>query len=329
MTALRNGLRAGLGLLLMASMFAVPMLTARAGGSYSMTVDHDAPDGPDPVTVNFDASFDVKVTNNSGSPQTIEIDATTDGPGFITWYKQDKWNCEPVIEGGPLRTTIVHASDLGKAGQVDCTTVSDVANSDSIHLHLVARAPSGAPNTLGVSVLLLNTKSSPVTDQVDVVAQTGDDASGFIPADGGKIKTDGKPTPDDDTNSVIRTLNGSGPGGVFDLHDLQPGDPDFEEICGNHDCDGKIVEVDIPDGYNNKQNPPKLKIVYDETVAGAGEDATIWIKKDGQDPEVVPACDVDGIAKPHPCHGPAHVKKNGDIRYVVYLLSGDPLCGKH
>src|SRR4051812_1248427 len=111
MTALRNGLRAGLGLALLASMFAVPMSAARAGGSYNMTVDHLPPDGPDPVTVNFDASFDVTVTNNSGSPQTIEIDATTDGPGFVTWYKQDKWDCQPVGGGGggPLRTTIVHA----------------------------------------------------------------------------------------------------------------------------------------------------------------------------------------------------------------------------
>jgi hypothetical protein len=294
-----------------------------------MTVDHDPPDGPDPVTVSFDASFDVRVTNNSGSPQTIDIDATTDGPGFITWYKQDKWDCSPSGGGGPLRGAIVHAPDLGKAGEVDCSTVSQVANGDSIHLHLVAKAPSSAPNTLGVSVLLLNTKSSPLDDQVDVVDQTGDDASGFLPADGGKLKTDAKPTPDDDTNSVIKTLNGAGPGGVFDLHDLSPGDSDYLDICGNGTCDGKVVEVDIPDGYNDKQNPPKLKIIYDETAVGAGEDATIWIKKGNGDPEIVPACDVDGIAKPHPCHGPAHVKKNGDIRYVVYLLSGDPLCGKH
>ena len=329
MTAIRNAARACLGVAIVASMFAVPMMTASAGGSYSMTVDHASPDGPDPVTVNFDASFDVKVTNNTGSPQTIEIDATTDGPGFVTWYKQDKWDCQPVGGGGPLRTTIVHPSDLGQAGEVDCTTLSDVANSDSIHLHLVAKAPSTAPNTLGVSVLLLNTKSSPVDDHVDVVDQTGDDAQGFIPADGGKIKTDAKPTPDDPTNSVIKTLNGAGPGGVFDLHDLQAGDPGFQEICGTHDCDGKIVQVDIPDGYNNKQNPPKLKIVYDQTAAGAGEDATIWIQKGSADPEIVPACDIDGVAKPHPCHGPAHTKKNGDIRYVVYLLSGDPLCGKH
>src|SRR5436190_1937906 len=166
MTAIRYVSRTGLGLVLMASMFAVPMMAARAGGSYTMTVDHQAPDGPDPVTVNFDASFNVKVTNNTGSPQVIEI----------------------------------------------------------------------APNTVGVNVLLLNTKSSPVDDHVDVVDKTGDDASGFLPADGGKLKTDGKPNADDNTNSVIRTFNGSGPGGVFDLHDLQPGDPDFEEICGSHDC---------------------------------------------------------------------------------------------
>jgi hypothetical protein len=56
-------------------------------------------------------------------------------------------------------------------------------------------------------------------------------------------------------------------------------------------------------------------MVYDETVVDAGEDATIWIKKDGQDPQVVPPCEVDGVAKPHPCRGLAHVKRNGDIRY--------------
>src|SRR6478672_9165418 len=103
MTAIRYGLRAGLGLLLLTSMFAVPMLAARAGGSYNMTVDHAAPDGPDPVTVNFDASFDVRVTNNTGSPQTIEIDATTDGPGFVTWYKQDKWTCDAVSPSFTVR----------------------------------------------------------------------------------------------------------------------------------------------------------------------------------------------------------------------------------
>ena len=332
MTAIRYGLRAGLGALLLASMFAVPVMTARAGGSgsYTMTVDHAPPDGPDPVTVNFDASFDVMVTNNSGSAQTIDIDATTDGPGFITWYKQSKWDCQPSGGGGgPLRGTIVHPSDLGQAGEVDCSTFSQVANGDSIHLHLVAKAPSTAPNTLGVNVVLLNTKSEPVPDHVDVVDKTGDDAQGFIPAEGGKIKTDGQPDEQDNTNSVIRTFNGSGPGGVFELHDLAPGDPGYEDICGNGNCDGKVIEVEVPDGYTHRQNPPRLRLVYDKTVVGAGKDATIWIKKGNADPEIVPACDVDGIAKPHPCHGPAHVKHNGDIRYTVYLLSGDPLTAKH
>jgi hypothetical protein len=38
MTAIRYVPRTGLGLVLLVSMSAVPMLTARAGGSYSMTV---------------------------------------------------------------------------------------------------------------------------------------------------------------------------------------------------------------------------------------------------------------------------------------------------
>src|SRR5437868_883146 len=144
MTAIRYGLRVGLGTLLLASMFAVPMMTARAGGSgpYTMTVDHAPPDGPDPVP-----------------------------------------------------------------------------------------------------------------DHVDVVDKTGDDAQGFIPAEGGKIKTDGQPDEQDNTNSVIRTFNGSGPGGVFELHDLAPGDPGYEDICGNGNCDGKVIEVEVPDGYTHRQNP--------------------------------------------------------------------------
>jgi hypothetical protein len=176
-----------------------------------------------------------------------------------------------------------------------------------------------------VAVRVVHGVATSDEETTTAVEPDGDSVTGFIPADGGKLKTDGKPNENDDTNSAIRTLPGAGPGGVFTLMDEDAPN----NFCGGADCDGKVVEVVLPDGYNDKQNPPKLKLIFDVTVAGNGEDATIWMKKGDADPVVVPECDVDGVARPHPCHGPAHTKRNGDIRYVVYLLSTDPIFGKH
>jgi len=322
---LRYGFRAGVGLLVMTSMFAVPTVASHAGESpdFNVGVNDASPDGPDPVTVDFDVSYDVRVKNNSGTAETPQIHAFTDGQRFVSYYSKDAWNCFDNSSTGPiLRTPLPNTSDVLCDGPV-------MPAGDVSHLHLVVKAPSETGEFLGVDATETSTDSE---DQELTTAQNdqnGDDATGFLPPDGGKISTDGKPTPEDPTNSSIKTFFGSGPGGVFDLHDLAPGDPGYEDICGNGNCDGKVVRVDIPRGYNDEQNPPKLKIVYDETAAGAGEDATIWIKKEGHDPQIVPPCNVNGIANPHPCHGPAHVKRNGDVRYIVYLLSGDPLCGKH
>jgi hypothetical protein len=321
--ALRYASRAVLGFLLLTSMFVVPMLVARGGSGLAVTIDHDPPDGPDPVTVGFDASFDITVTNTTGSPQSAQVFATTDGQKFVTWYPQDKWDCFPPKSTDFGAASIVHPSDLS-GDTVECDRTSQIQAFGHSHLHLVVKAQPN-PGNLELDV----TSPDPASDTIQVVDKTGEDAAGFIPADGGKIKTDGKPDEIDDTNSVIKTQDGSGPGGVFELHDLSPGDPDYQDICGNGTCDGKVVEVEIPHGYTHRRNPPKLKLIYDKTAAGAGEDATIWIKKGTDDPQIVPECDIDGVAKPHPCHGPAHVRRNGDVRYTVYLLSGDPLCGKH
>ena len=90
-----------------------------------------------------------------------------------------------------------------------------------------------------------------------------------------------------------------------------------------------LVQVIIPKSYNTEENPPKLKLVYDETVSDKGEEGTIYGQKDDGTIFIVAECDVDGVAEPSPCHGPAHTKNNGDVRYFVYLLSGDPIFGKH
>ncbi len=336
MQKLRYLLRAGLGLVVLAGMFLVPIIArAEVSSNLTLTINDDAPDGPDPVTTGLDVSFDVRVHNSGGAAGTPEVTAHTEGNHFITWYSNDSWDCNPT--GGPsiAPKAVVQAPNLGNDIACDGPTMGPNATS---HLHLVVKAPFDAGDfRTDVSVTDIGGFAvihgvNTTSDFEDTTAEdpTGDNATGFIPPEGGKIKTDGKPDSEDNTNSAIRTLNGSGPGGVFSLDDLQPGDPDFDpNLCGGDNCDGKVVEVVLPDGYNDKQNPPKLKLIFDVTVAGAGEDATIWMKKGNADPVVVPECDIDGIAKPHPCHGPAHTKKNGDVRYTVYLLSTDPIFGKH
>jgi hypothetical protein len=327
-------------MLVLASMFVVPLIAHAGGGTadLSASITDASPDGPDPVTEGFDTSYDIRIQNHGpDDAHGVQVDISTTGERFVTWYPKTHWTCSDSFTD--FGTAVSHAPDL--SGQSIMCTNDDpsIPAHDGSHFHVVVRAPSFSPpspdtfrtSVDGITELDFDPDSSnnTATEETEVVPKTGDDASGFLPPDGGKLKTDGQPDANDDTNSAIRTFAGSGPGGVFELHDLSPNDPDYQDICGNGGCDGKVIEVLIPRGYRDEQNPPKLKMIYDVTAAGAGQDATIWIKKEGQAPQVVPPCDVDGIAKPHPCHGPAHVKHNGDIRYVVYLLSGDPLCGKH
>src|SRR5207253_1591383 len=175
-----------------------------------------------------------------------DIDAQTTGNHFVSWYSNDAWTCGPpssVSLGAPI---IVRQNDLS-GNEVECTR-SAMASGGVSHLHLIVRAP-GAPGTFDLGVTELNTDANASEQTTAQDNQSGDDATGFLPPDGGKIRTDGQPTPGDDTNSSIRTFLGSGPGGVFKLHDgASP-----QDICGGQPCDGKVVEVDIPDGYNDKQ----------------------------------------------------------------------------
>lgn len=341
MQKLRYLLRAGLGLAVVASMFVVPFI-ARAGTNsvdLSVTISDGTPGGntpprgPDPVTEGFDVSYYIEVTNNGADPTSgsVTLDANTTGARFITWYPQDEWTCSGGGDGtgGFGFATVVHANDLN-GNSISCDGPSIAANGSST-FNLVVKAPSPGSFTTDVHVFSsgdneANPNDNDATEQTTSQAKDGDNATGFLPPDGGKLKTDGQPDETDDTNSSIKTIRGSGPGGVFELHDQNAPN----NFCGGNDCDGKVVEVVLPDGYNDKQNPPKLKLIYDVTAAGDGENATIYGQKP-PDPTIfeVPKCDVDGVAKPHPCEGTPHVKKNGDIRYVVYLLSGDPIFGKH
>ena len=91
MTAIRNAARACLGVAIVASMFAVPMMTASAGGSYSMTVDHASPDGPDPVTVNM-PELAVALPVTTGLPMSRAVHGGgTAGVGVASTEQRSRW----------------------------------------------------------------------------------------------------------------------------------------------------------------------------------------------------------------------------------------------
>jgi hypothetical protein len=302
----------------------VPILAhAGKGLDASVNINDEAPDGPDPVTTGLNVSYDVRVHNNGPDPFVAEVEAQTTGARFITWYPQgpSEWECS---ESGPSDfSRIVHAPDLsGDAVSCDGPLLDE---GDTSHLHLVVKAPED-PGVFTTEVTVSLDGFPDDVESTTAEERTGDDVTGFIPEDGGRLKTDRRPDEIDNTNSVIRTRNNSGPGGVFDLHDTEEGPNDF---CGGQDCDGKFVVIEIPKGYKNEENPPRLKLVYDESIAEAAEDATIYGQKDDGPIFVVPECDVNGIAEPSPCHGPALLKNNGDVRYLIYILSGDPIFGRH
>jgi hypothetical protein len=151
-----------------------------------------------------------------------------------------------------------------------------------------------------------------------------DDSTGFIPKGGGTVTTGNNPTAGDPTDASV-TLPGGGPGGVVSIHEEAPPD----NFCGGDDCSGKAVLVQIPDGYENPNRPPRLVLKYDVTVVRPKGGAKIYIQKGSETPVVVPLCSQHGVANPSPCVGSRQRLPNGDLRVTILLLSGDPLCGKH
>ena len=297
---------------------------------FGITKSDAAPNGPDPVTAGNNVAYALNVTNN-GPDDATGVAVTDDLPPEASFVSASGpgWNC--IYDGE------VH--------RLFCTRGA-LANGVTRSIIIVVKAPSTPPDGCEADSEL----ASCITDSAEVSAAgpddefdgnpdndnatestevqpkpaNSDDSTGFVPKGGGTVTTGNNPNAADPTDASV-TLPGGGPGGVVSIHEQVPPD----NFCGNDDCSGKAVLVQIPDGYENPNQPPRLVLKYDVTVVRPKGGAKIYIQKGSETPVLVPLCTEHGVANPSPCIGSRQRLPNGDLRVTVLLLSGDPLCGKH
>jgi uncharacterized repeat protein (TIGR01451 family) len=287
-----------------------------------------APNGPDPVTAGNDVSYQIDVTNN-GPDDSTGVAVTDDLPPGTSFVSAtgNGWTCDfdsesrtvfctrdGLVEGGTRSINVVlRAPDPAPDG---CQANGDLASciTDSATVDFSGPDDQFDPNT--------SNNTATETTEVQPRPQNPDQSTGFVPPEGGKVTTGNNPTAADNTDATVKLP--PGPGGVVNIEEMTP-PPD---LCVNG-CTGQAVEIDIPDGYTNPDQPARATLKYDTTVVRPKGGAKIYIKKGDNAPVLAPPCLEHGVANPSPCVGSRQRLPNGDLKVTILLLSGDPLCGKH
>ena len=231
----------------------------------------------------------------------------------------------------PAGTTAVSAT-ISQGGCSAFTGVSAVCSigaipvDGTVTLEVVEQTPANFPpsTNAGILVTLHGDGIDPVNEVTgpDVVAPTPGTAVGFV-APGGTISTGTSATPENNTVASFKLPN-SGGGAPIELRAETDGVATF---CGASPCSGKILFLSPFEGYTNKRSPARLKITWDKTVAGKGTKSKLYVQKAVGGPITrVPTCEntKKHIADPSPCIHEKEKLENGDIRFEIVLLSGDP-----
>jgi|GEM_PF-2507160 conserved repeat domain len=278
------------------------------------------PVGPSGITVQGLAN---PPAITAGSAGLVHFEIHNNGPGTVVGVFTDV--TLPAGATG-VSTTISQGGCTAFTGVSAICLIGAIPAGGTVNLDVVEQTPTNfAPfANAGILVTLHGLGIDPVNDVTgpDVVPPTPGEAIGFVPP-GGTISTGTNATPENNTVASFRLPN-SGGGAPIVLRTETDGVATF---CGGSTCSGKILFLSPFEGYTNKRAPARLKVTWDKTVAGKGTKSKIYVQKEVGGPITrVPTCEntEKHIADPSPCIHKKEKLENGDIRFEIVLLSGDP-----
>jgi uncharacterized repeat protein (TIGR01451 family) len=298
---------------------------------------------PSVVTVGTRAQTTVTATNTGATPLTgVSVTLTRQAGTTFNSVTPSQGTC---------------AAPVGLS--VTCT-LGTLAGGAAATVKLVFTAPGAVPagGTVTTDATGTSTQTGPTApapSNATVQAQTPGEAHGFV-SPGGTLSTGTTATPQDNT-IISFTLPNTGPGAPIDL--LAESSP--LTFCGGQACSGKTAFVSPFTGYTNPNQPAKVKITWDKTVAGRGIFSKLYVQKAPNGAIVqVPDCAArprfdsrhheisgwfswfiwwllhlrsglgphTGVANPSPCVDARSVDRHGDVTFEILLLSGDPKFGR-
>jgi uncharacterized repeat protein (TIGR01451 family) len=190
----------------------------------------------------------------------------------------------------------------------------------------------GAPSTVGARLVNTATVLSTPNDSdgadntatatATVQPTSSDTVSAFVPP-GGRITTGVHATPDDPTVSGL-TLPNTGSGANITLIERNNA-----RFCGGQACKGQSTRLKRFAGYNDFDNPPVLRLQYDESLGVKLRSSKVYMKKRG----VVSVLHRCNRSRKSPCIlSKRRLNKKttkdkaafGDIEVRILVLSMDP-----
>jgi uncharacterized repeat protein (TIGR01451 family) len=269
---------------------------------------------PNPQSVDGanDILYRVNVANGGPSVATGVSLVDTPSDGFVRLASGEGWDCA--------------ISD----GSATCTRADLAVGKIAPVLDIVVRAPDvESPTTITNTATADSEQSDPTpgdatsTQETEVGPQDDGTATGYIPPEGGRVTTNGGDGATGEDHTYGESIFPAGPGGIASLVEGAQ-----LAICALPICAGDSVDVIVPPGYDNPNNPIRFLLVYDASVAPVGEDPRlVWALKPGPvgmvESPVLP-CLTPGSALPAPCVNGQSRNADGDLVIEILLVSQDP-----
>jgi hypothetical protein len=104
-----------------------------------------------------------------------------------------------------------------------------------------------------------------------------------------------------------------------------------DTFCGGSACTGEVIHLTSFAGYNDRKRPAKITMTWDGSQRGRGTASTVYKRGDakGSRTRAIPAClKTKAGYVSLPCVSKRKQLKNGDVQFIVLLLSGDPKFGR-
>jgi Domain of unknown function DUF11 len=292
-------------------------LTAATATDLSVTLT----DAPDPVSSSRPNESPPEITTvlytanvanaGPGQARSVTLNSTATGGGRVDFAVGQGWTCSNTA----TTATCTRDTNLGIGAKADPVFIVVIVPETNVDITLT--------NTTTVSG---NEADPDPTDDTATETTTVDDspaADRFFTFCRGATGCAGHTVlgPDDITQSrFVIPPNPGQLGGVTS----------FEEVaqtfaCGSED-DSQEVLFFIPDGYENPRNPVAITVMVNVPGSGiSGPNAPYCMLKPGGTPQVVPRCDMPGVATPSPCEDMNRRSFSGGILSMTFLvLSGDP-----
>lgn len=261
-----------------------------------------------------DVLYRVSVANLGPDAATGVSLVDTPSQGAVRLASGEGWDC--AISGG----------------SATCTRSELAVGETAPALDIVVRAPDvESPTTLTNTATGDSDQQDPTpadatsTQQTEVGPQDDGTATGYIPPEGGRITTNGGDGATEDDHTYGESIFTAGPGGIASLVEGAQ-----LSICAFAfaNCAGDSVDVIVPPGYDDPSQPIRFLLVYDASVAPAGEDPrVVWVSKPGpagmMESPLLP-CLVPDTATPAPCLNGQERTETGDLVIEVLLVSQDP-----